>query len=190
VDTTEVGDVDERPPGGASGKVRQRPPPKLETSKAAPLGGDGGKVRQWPPPKLKMGRGGCWRQGPATATTEVEDVDGGPLGVLVGRSDSGHHRSCRRRWRAPWGCWRQGPAATTTKDEDIDGGPQEVRELEIREHSAFGARPSGRVVNGCRNLRINAQRVVRTHFALLRLGTSADAFLVAWTCRVPPYRGR
>jgi hypothetical protein len=31
-------------------------------------------------------------------------------------------------------------------------GPREVPELGIRERSAFGARPSGRVVNGCRNL--------------------------------------
>jgi hypothetical protein len=189
VDTTEVGDVDERPPGGAGGKVRQRPPPKLETSKAAPLGGDGGKVRQWPPPKLKMGRGGTGGKVRQRPLPKLKTSMVGPRGVLVGRSDSGHHRSCRRRWRAPWGCWWQGPAATTTKDEDIDGGPQEVRELEIREHSAFGARPSGRAVNGCRNLRINAQRVVRTHFALLRLGTSADAFLVGWTCRVPPLSG-
>jgi hypothetical protein len=31
-------------------------------------------------------------------------------------------------------------------------GPWEVPELEIQERSAFGARPSGRAVNGCRNL--------------------------------------
>jgi hypothetical protein len=72
----------------------------------------------------------CWRRrwqaawgvlvaGPTGATTEVEDVDGGPLGVLAAgpavattevgnvdggppggagdRSDSGHHRSWRYR---------------------------------------------------------------------------------------------
>jgi hypothetical protein len=43
---------------------------------------------------------GCWWQGPAAATTEVEDVDGGP----------------------PWGCLQQGPAAATTEVEDVDGG--------------------------------------------------------------------
>jgi hypothetical protein len=31
--------------------------------------------------------------GPAAATTGVEDVDGGPPGGVGSRSDSGHHRS-------------------------------------------------------------------------------------------------
>jgi hypothetical protein len=31
-------------------------------------------------------------------------------------------------------------------------GPREVPEMEIQERSAFGAYPSGRAVNGCRNL--------------------------------------
>jgi hypothetical protein len=39
--------------------------------------------------------------GPVVATTEVEDVDGGP----------------------PGGCWRQSPVAATTEVEDVDGGP-------------------------------------------------------------------
>jgi hypothetical protein len=30
--------------------------------------------------------------------------------------------------------------------------------------------PSGRVVNGCRNLGTNAQRVVRTHLILTQVG--------------------
>jgi hypothetical protein len=30
--------------------------------------------------------------GPAAATTDAGDVDGGPLGVDVGISGSGHHR--------------------------------------------------------------------------------------------------
>jgi hypothetical protein len=47
-------------PWGAGGKVWQRPPPKLKTLMVGPLG--------------------CWRQGPAAATTEVEDVNGGPPG--------------------------------------------------------------------------------------------------------------
>jgi hypothetical protein len=49
-------------------------------------------------------------------------------------------------------------------------GPREVPELEIWERNAFGARPSGRVVNGCRNLGTNAQRIVRTHFTLTQFG--------------------
>jgi hypothetical protein len=46
----------------------------------------------------------------------------------------------------------------------------EVPELEIRECSAYGARPSDKAVNGCRNLGTNAQRVVRTHFTLTQVG--------------------
>jgi hypothetical protein len=37
---------------------------------------------------------------PAAATTDVEDVDGGPPGGAGGRSDSGHHRYWRRRRQA------------------------------------------------------------------------------------------
>jgi hypothetical protein len=48
--------------------------------------------------------------------------------------------------------------------------PQEVPELEIRERSAYGARPSGRAVNGCRNVGTNAQKVVRTYFTLTQVG--------------------
>jgi hypothetical protein len=36
---------------------------------------------------------GVLAAGPAATTTDVEDVDGGPLGVAVRISDSGHHRS-------------------------------------------------------------------------------------------------
>jgi hypothetical protein len=46
----------------------------------------------------------------------------------------------------------------------------EVPELEIWERSAYGARPSDKAVNGCRNLGTNAQRVVRTHFTLTQVG--------------------
>jgi hypothetical protein len=49
-------------------------------------------------------------------------------------------------------------------------GPREVPKLEIREHSAYGAHPSGRAMNGCRNLGTNAQRVVRTYFTLTQVG--------------------
>jgi hypothetical protein len=30
---------------------------------------------------------------PTSVTTEVEDIDGGPLGVLAARSGSDHHRN-------------------------------------------------------------------------------------------------
>jgi hypothetical protein len=36
-------------------------------------------------------------------------------------------------------------------------GPREVPELEILERSACGARPSGRAVNGCKNLETNVK---------------------------------
>jgi hypothetical protein len=117
---------------------------KVEDVDGGPPGGVGGKVRQRPPPNSG---------GPAAATTDVEDVDGGP----------------------PRGCCRQGPTAATTEVDDVDGrpprgccrkvwqrpppmlrmsmaGPREVSELEIRERNAFGARPLGRAVNGCKNL--------------------------------------
>jgi hypothetical protein len=61
--------------------------------------------------------------GPAVATTEVGDVDGGTPGGAGDRSDNGHHRSWRRRWRAPWGVLVAGPAEATTKVGDVDGGP-------------------------------------------------------------------
>jgi hypothetical protein len=48
--------------------------------------------------------------------------------------------------------------------------PREVPELEIQEHSAYGARPSDKAVNGCRNLGTNAHRVVRIHFTLTQVG--------------------
>jgi hypothetical protein len=43
--TIKVEDIHGRPPGGASSKVRQRPPPKLKTSMGGPLWGACGKVR-------------------------------------------------------------------------------------------------------------------------------------------------
>jgi hypothetical protein len=59
-------------------------------------------------------------------------------------------------------------ATTNVKMSTAD--PQEVPELKIRERSVYGARPSGRAVNGCRNLGANAQRVVRTYFTLTQVG--------------------
>jgi hypothetical protein len=51
-----------------------------------------------------------------------------------------------------------------------DSWPLGVPELEIRERGTFGARPSGRAVNGCKNLGTNAERVVGTHFTLTQVG--------------------
>jgi hypothetical protein len=63
-----------------------------------------------------------------------------------------------------------GPGAPPINVKTSTAGPREVPELKIRELSACGAHPSGRVVNGCRNLGTNAQRVVRTHFTLTHVG--------------------
>jgi hypothetical protein len=51
--------------------------------------------------------GGCYRQVRQRPPPELETSMVGPLGVAGGRFDSGHHRSWRRRWRAPGGCCRQ-----------------------------------------------------------------------------------
>jgi hypothetical protein len=45
--------------------------------------------------------GGVLPVGPAAATTGVGDVNGGPPGGAAGRSGSGHHRSWRHQWRTP-----------------------------------------------------------------------------------------
>jgi hypothetical protein len=110
------------PLGGAGGKVRQRPPPKLETSMVGPLGvlaacpaaattevgdvdggplgGAGGKVRQRSPPKLKTsmvgplgGAGGKDRQRPPP---KMKDVDDGPPGG-AGAGDPGAHLRIKSR---------------------------------------------------------------------------------------------
>jgi hypothetical protein len=46
----------------------------------------------------------------------------GPLEVAVGISGSGHHRTWRRRWRAP-GVLSRFPAAATIEHGDVNGGP-------------------------------------------------------------------
>jgi hypothetical protein len=93
-------------------------------------------------PKLKI-----WERPPST----LRNVDGRPPG-FVGARDSGVPtiNAKKRQWRALW----------------------EVPKLALglRARSACGACPSGRAVNGCRNLRTNIQRVVRTHFTLTQVG--------------------
>jgi hypothetical protein len=70
----------------------------------------------------------------------------------------------------PGGARAEGPRALTINVKTSMTGLWEVPELEIRERIACGACPSDRAVNGCRNLRINAQRIVRTHFTLTQVG--------------------
>jgi hypothetical protein len=82
----------------------RRPPPKLETSIAGPLGGAAGRSdsghhqswrRRWWPPW------GVLEAGPTVATTEAEDVDGGP----------------------PRGCWQQGRQRPPSKLKTSMAGP-------------------------------------------------------------------
>jgi hypothetical protein len=108
------------------------------------------KVRERPPSTSKRRRrapGRCqsWRFG--SAHHQRENVNGGP----------------------PGGAGAEGPGASTINVKTLTTGPWKVPELEIRERSACGARPSGRAVNGCRNLGTNDQRVVRTHFTRTRV---------------------
>jgi hypothetical protein len=82
---------------------------------------------------------------PAAATTDVEDVDDGPLGVLAagpaaattdveyidGGPPGGFYRDFRQRpppmlktsMVGPLGVLAAGSAAATTNVEDVDGGP-------------------------------------------------------------------
>jgi hypothetical protein len=101
------------------------------------------------------------------ATTKVEDVDGGAP-------------------RGAGGKVRQRPSL---KLKTSMVGLREVSELEIWDCSAFGACPSGKAVNGCRNLGQMLKELLEHILPLLRLDTSADAFLGAWTCRVPFLEG-
>jgi hypothetical protein len=77
----------------------------------------------------------------------LRNVDGGSLGGVGAKDPKAPTiNAMKRRQQAPW----------------------EVPELASgsRARNAYGACPSDRVVNGCRNLDINAQRVVRTNFTL------------------------
>jgi hypothetical protein len=46
-----------------------------------------------------------------------------PLWGAGGKSGSGHHRSWKHRWRAPWGVLAAGLTAATTGVGDVNGGP-------------------------------------------------------------------
>jgi hypothetical protein len=79
--TTEDEDVDGGPPGVLA-VVRQQPPPKMKTSMVGPLGGAGGSLAA-ATTEDEAGVDGRPPRGDvassAVATTEDEDVDGGPL---------------------------------------------------------------------------------------------------------------
>jgi hypothetical protein len=111
---------------------------------------------------------------PTATTTEVGDVDGGLPG--------GCYRYLRQQLppvpiRDLRGTGDEGPGAPTINVKTLTTGLREVPELKIRERSACRARPLGRAVNGCRNLGINAQKVVRTHFTLTQVGHFCTLFL-------------
>jgi hypothetical protein len=82
--------------------------------------------------KLLACSGNVYRGGPLVGVIRKILVAGtmfsetsmvGPLGVAVGRSGSGHHKSGRRQWRAPWRLLSGFSAAATTEVGDVDGGP-------------------------------------------------------------------
>jgi hypothetical protein len=108
--------------------------------------------------------GGAVDKGPTSATTEVEDVDGVPP----------EGAGSKVRQRPP-------PKLKTSM-----AGPLGVLELKIWEHSTFGARPSDRAVNGCRNLGQMLKELLEHISPLLRLSTFADAFLGPGHAVCPP----
>jgi hypothetical protein len=73
------------------------PPPKFETSSMmGSLGGAAGRSGSTYHRSLKtsmVSSLGVLPACPVAATTEVKDVDGGPLGGATGMSCSGHHQS-------------------------------------------------------------------------------------------------
>jgi hypothetical protein len=60
--------------------------------------------------------------GPAAATTDVEDVDGGHLGVLSGFLAAAT-TGVEDVDGGPWGVLAAGPAVAATDGEDTDGRP-------------------------------------------------------------------
>jgi hypothetical protein len=100
----------------------------------------------------------------------VKTSTAGPREVLELKVQECHHQRENVNTGPPGGAGVEGPGAPTTNVKTSTAGPREVPELKIRERSACGARPSGRAVNGCKNLGINAQIVVRTHFTLTQVG--------------------
>jgi hypothetical protein len=123
----------------------------VKTSTAGPREVPELEIQEHPPSMRKHRRrapGRCWSWRSGSAHHQRENVDGGLLG----------------------GAGAEGPGVPAINVKMSMTGPREVPELEIRERSACGARPSDRAVNGCRNLGTNAQIAVRTYFTLTQVG--------------------
>jgi hypothetical protein len=99
-----------------------------------------------------------------------ENVDGGAPGGAGVEGPEAPTTNVKTSTASPWEVPELKDRERPHQRENVDDGPREVPELEIEEHSDRGACPSGRVVNGCRNLGTNAQRVVRIHFTLTQIG--------------------
>jgi hypothetical protein len=67
--------------------------------------------------------GGVLVAGPAAATTDVDDVNGGPLEGSWWLVRQWPPPKLKTSVTAPWGVLAAGPATTTAKVEDVDGGP-------------------------------------------------------------------
>jgi hypothetical protein len=102
------------------------------------------------------GRCQSWRSG--SAHHQRENVDDGPLGGARAGDLGAPTINVKTSTAGP----REVPelkvqerATINVKTSTMD--PREVPELEILERSACGARPSGRAVNGCKNLETNVK---------------------------------
>jgi hypothetical protein len=81
--------------------------------------------RQWPPPELKTSMmDPLWvlAAGPASATTDVEDIDGGTPGGCWRQVRQRPPSKLEMSMAAPLGVLAIGPAAATTEAGDVDGG--------------------------------------------------------------------
>jgi hypothetical protein len=70
----------------------------------------------------------------------------------------------------PGGVGAGGPEHPPSTLRNIDGGPLGGARARGPGAQRLWSLPSGRAMNGCRNLGTNAQRVVRTHFTLTQVG--------------------
>jgi hypothetical protein len=116
-------------------------------------------------PRTHLGRG-CEPAGGANFSVPRSVI----LIFLLDSRRRAHHQCENVDGGPPGGAGVEGPGAPTINVKTSTTGPREVPELEIRESSACGARPSGKAVNACKNLGTNAHRVVRTHFTLTQVG--------------------
>jgi hypothetical protein len=85
-------------------------------------------------------------------------------------SGNAHHQHENIDDGPPGSAGAEGPGARHHQCENVDGRPLGGARAEDPRAQRLGARPSGRAVNGCRNLGANAQRVVRIYFTLTQVG--------------------